>query len=78
MTEKPFKKTKDSQKLTWLQIISRDLKPINLDTAAAIKISQIGDNYNIQVVNRVMTETLTTFFPENGDPRSYIPNGTIP
>ena len=40
VTEKPVKKTKGGQKLTWHQTIIRDLKTIDIDLQKAIKLSK--------------------------------------
>ena len=38
--EKPIKKTKGGQKLTWHQVITRDLNTINIDLNKAIELSK--------------------------------------
>ena len=68
MTEKPTKKTKGGQKLTWHQIITRDLKTIDIDLQKAINLSKDRDLYNEMVVDRVMAKAVNNFFPEDGDP----------
>ena len=68
MTEKPTKKTKGGQKLTWHQIITRDLKTIDIDLQKAIKLSKDRDLYNEMVVDRVMAKAVDNFLPEDGDP----------
>ena len=68
MTEKSTKKTKGGQKLTWHQIITRDLKTIDIDLQKAIKLSKDSDLYNETVVDRVMAKAVDNYFPEDGDP----------
>jgi len=68
VTEKPTKKTKGGQKLTWHQIITRDLKTIDIDLQKAIKLSKDRDLFNEMVVDRVMAKAVNNFFPEDGDP----------
>ena len=58
-----FKKKSKIASFTCHHIISKDLKPINLDTAVAIKYHQKRDNYNQEVVDREMTETLQPTSP---------------
>ena len=43
VTEKPTKKTKGGQKLTWDQVITRDLNTIDIDLQKAIKLSKDRD-----------------------------------
>ena len=62
VTEKPTKKTKGGQKLTWHQIITRDLKTIDIDLQKAIKFSKDRDWYNEMVVDRVMAKAVNKFF----------------
>ena len=68
MTEKPTKKTKDGQKLTWHQVITRDLNTINIDLKKAIILSQDRDLYNEMVVDRVMAKAVENYLPVDGDP----------
>ena len=68
VTEKPTKKTKGGQKLTWPQIITRDLKTIDIDLQKAIKLSKDRDLYNEMVMGRVMAKAVDNFLPEDGDP----------
>ena len=67
VTEKPTKKTKGGQKLTWHQIITRDLKTIDIDLQKAIKLSKDRDLYNEMMVDRVMAKAVDNFLPEDGD-----------
>ena len=68
MTEKPTKKTKGGQKLTWHQVITRDLNTSNIDLKKAIKLSKDRDLYNEMVVDRVMAKAVDNYLPEDGDP----------
>ena len=68
MTEKPTKKTKGGQKLTWHQVITRDLNTINIDLKKAITLSQDRDLYNEMVVDRVMAKAVENYLPVDGDP----------
>ena len=68
VTEKPTKKTKGSQKLTWHQVITRDLNTINIDLKKAIKSSKDRDLYNEMVVDRVMAKAVEIYFPVDGEP----------
>ena len=43
VTEKPTKKSKGGQKLTWHQVITRDLNTINIDMKKIITLSQDRD-----------------------------------
>ena len=67
MTEKPTKKTKGGQKLTWHHIIIRDVKTIEIDTKKAIKLSKNRDTYKTEVVDHIMSKALNNYFPEDGD-----------
>ena len=58
MTEKPTKKTKDAQKLTWHYVITRALKTIEIDTKKAIKLSKNGDTYNTELVDCFIAKAL--------------------
>ena len=60
MTEKPTKKTKGGQKLTWHQVITRDVNTINIDLKKAITLSQDRDLYN-ELVATVFDSTRTYF-----------------
>ena len=68
VTEKPVRKTKGGQRLTWHQTIIRDLKTIDIDLKKAINLSKDRDLYNEMVVDRVMAKAVDNFFPEDGDP----------
>ena len=68
MTEKPTKKTKGGQKLTWHHVITRDLNTINIDLKKAITLSQDRDLYNEMVVDRVMAKAVENYLPVDGDP----------
>ena len=68
VTAKPIKKTKGGQKLTWHQLITRDLKTIDIDLQKAIKLSKNRDLYNEMVVDRVMAKAVNNYLPEDGDP----------
>ena len=50
------------------QIITRDLKTIDIDLQKAIKLSKDRDLYNEMVVDRVMAKAVDNFLPEDGDP----------
>ena len=70
VTEKPTKKTKDGQKLTWHHTINRDLNTIDFDTQKAIEILNTKTNidlYKTEVVNLVMAEELIKYFPKDED-----------
>ena len=68
VTEKPTKKTKGGQKLTWHQIITRDLNTIDIDLQKAIKLSKDTDLYNQMLVDRSMAKAVDNYLPEEGDP----------
>ena len=63
-------KQKGGQKLTWHQVITRDLNTctINIDLKKAITLSQDRDLYNEMVVNRVMAKAVDNYLPEDRDP----------
>ena len=69
MTEKPTKKTKGGQKLTWHQVITRDVNTINIDLKKAITLSQDRDLYNEMVVDRIMAKAVENYLPVDGDPK---------
>ena len=69
VTEKPIKKTKGGQKLTWHQTITRDLNTINIDLNKDIKLSKDRDLYNEMVVDRVMTKAVVNYLSVDGDPK---------
>ena len=54
VTEKPTKKTKGGQKLTWHQVFTRNPITINIELKKAIKLSKERDLYDEMVVDRVM------------------------
>ena len=62
ITQKPVKKLKGGQPLTWLKTIERDLHSINLTLNKASKIAQDRDKYQQEVVIRVMdkAESITS------------------
>ena len=63
VTEKLIKKTKWGQKLTWHQVITRDLNTINIDLKKATKLSKDKDVYNEMVVDRVMAMAVEIYLP---------------
>ena len=67
MTEKPTKKTKGGQKLTWHQVITRDLNTIDIDLQKDIKLSKDTDLYNEMVVDCVIAKAVDNYLPEDGD-----------
>ena len=69
VTEKPTKKMKGGQKLTWYQTITRDLNTINIDLNKAIKLSKDRDLYNEMVVDRVMAKAVVNYLSVDGDPK---------
>ena len=56
VTQKPVKKLKGGQPLTWLKTIERDLNSINLTVEEARNIAQDRDRYLQEVVIRVRDE----------------------
>ena len=56
VTQKPVKKLKGGQPLTWLKTIERDLYSINLTLGEASNIAQDRDRYQQEVVIRVRDE----------------------
>ena len=56
VTQKPVKKLKGGQPLTWLKTIERDLNSINLTVEEARNIAQDRDKYLQEVVIRVRDE----------------------
>ena len=74
--DKPNKKTKGGQKLTWHQFITRELNTIGIDLQKAIKLSKDRDLYNQVVVARVMAKAVNNnYLPEDGEP---LTSGTLP
>ena len=59
VTQKPVKKLKGGQPLTWLKTIERDLHSIDLTLGKASKIAQDRDKYHQEIVFRVMDEAET-------------------
>ena len=72
VTKKPTKKTKGDQKLTWHQVITRDLNTINIDLKKAITLSQDRDLYNEMVVDRVIAKAVENYLPVDGDPEQAL------
>ena len=72
VTEKPTKKIKGGQKLTWHHTIERDFKKIDHTVEQAIQISKNREKYK-EVVDRIMAEAVAKIFPEDGDQPGFLP-----
>ena len=70
--EKPTKKIKGGQKLTWHHTIERDFKKIDHTVEQAIHISKNREKYR-EVVDRIMAEAVAKQFPEDGDQSGSLP-----
>ena len=65
ITQKPVKKLKGGQPLTWLKTIKRDIHSINLTLNKASKIAQDRDKYYQEIVIRVSFQRKETYQTKN-------------